>query len=202
MIKSGAVATMLFALGGCASIVSGSTQEIQLKSEPSVPVTCEAQNGRGHYTANDKPGMLLVKRSQTRLNIDCKGEGYNGKYSEQAGAEGWVFGNILIGGLIGLTIDGITGSMFSYDNALTIPLQPTADIAGTIPAPVLTAPVSEAVQQVAPAIQETSPAVVAPIPVTQPNVGTVFAPAGTSSNAQPISYEELMGISTKTRMPK
>ena len=155
MKKLGGSLAMLMALGGCASIVSGSTQEIQLKANPSVPIKCEAQNDRGLYTSNDQPGMLLVKRSQSRLNITCNGNGYKGKYSEQAGAEAWTFGNVIAGGVIGLTIDGITGAMFSYDNALLIPVTANVPpIQSGMPAPVDAPAVSA---PVAPSVQAGSP---------------------------------------------
>lgn len=175
---------LIASLSGCASIVSGSSQEIALSASPQVPVKCEAHNSRGSYDSNGEPGKILVKRSQSRLNIACEGNGYKGTHSEQAGVEGWFFGNILIGGLVGLIVDPSTGAMFSYDNEITVPVS-KADVATpVVPAPDVVPPAAEPSMMTPPA-GDTVLMPAAPDRVQAPQA----APVTASSDA---SYQDLV----------
>lgn len=152
--------SMLALLSGCASIVSGSTQEIDIRTAPVAKVSCEAVNGRGTYTSNGQPGSMLVKRSQTRLEVSCDSAEYAGKLSHRAHVEPWFFGNLIIGGLVGLVVDPSTGAMFAYDSSLLVPLESKAGSASNGFTPSLSAPVSEdaadATQYEAPAAGDTA----------------------------------------------
>lgn len=114
---------MLAALSGCASIVSGSSQNINLSTNPPASVICDVKNERGEWKVSPIPGSLLLKRSKSPLSIKCEGAGYYGEYSKGGELEGWTVGNILFGGIVGLVIDAGTGAMFSYDDAIVVPVK-------------------------------------------------------------------------------
>ena len=97
----------LLLLGGCATITSGSTQTISVSSSPagaSVTVTPGEQK-------TTTPGKLILKRDGGPYMVKVTLEGY-APYSVLLATEtnGWVFGNLIVGGLIGLAIDSSTGA--------------------------------------------------------------------------------------------
>ena len=122
MIRHMMIAVPLLGLSACASIVGSNSQSIAIQTNPPMQATCILQNGRGRWNAAS--GSALVKRSQTRLNIACDSPTHSGQLSERATAEPLTFGNLIIGWIGGAMIDAATGSMFAYDEQLTIPMQP------------------------------------------------------------------------------
>ena len=142
MIKQIILSACLLNLAACASIVEGGSQEISLKTDNDAPVACTVSNSRGSWNIPSTPAMVNISRSQSRLNIACDSMEYSGQTDNQAGPEMWTLGNVLIGGLIGLGVDAATGSMFSYDDMITIPL--TSKLARAVPAvPVEISPQTE-----------------------------------------------------------
>ncbi len=129
-------AGLLATLSGCASIIEGSTQKINVSTAPAALVSCEARNGRGSWAINAVPGPMEVKRSKTVLNVKCDSADYAGQIQDPADAEAWTFGNIIAGGPIGFAIDGATGAMFSYDDVITVPLVAKERPVAIVPQPV------------------------------------------------------------------
>lgn len=103
---------LLFALvvmAGCASIISGRTQEVSFASNPEgVTVTVNGRIlGKTPLTIN------LQKKSEQSLVFSK--DGYKTLSMElETSINGWFWGNIVLGGLIGSTTDGITGSIYKY----------------------------------------------------------------------------------------
>ncbi|WP_209405787.1 hypothetical protein [Pseudozobellia sp. WGM2] len=111
-----------FLFSSCASIVSKSRYPISINSTP-----CEAK-----IVIKDKKGIEIFS-GQTPANLKLKsGSGFFGKARYQVTftkngydsktvpvefrLDGWYFGNILLGGLIGvLIIDPATGAMYKLD---------------------------------------------------------------------------------------
>lgn len=92
---------------GCATIVSGSSQDVSFNSTP--PGASISVDG---VQSGVTPSVLKLDTGTTHavvLSID----GYN-PYSINLKREvnGWVWGNLLVGGLIGLVIDASTGAMY------------------------------------------------------------------------------------------
>lgn len=99
----------LVALAGCASIISGRTQEVSFASNPEgVTVTVNGRIlGKTPLTVN------LQKKSEQSLVFSK--DGYKTLSMElETSINGWFWGNIVLGGLIGSTTDGITGSVYKY----------------------------------------------------------------------------------------
>lgn len=97
-------------LGGCASIINGSTQEIAFTSQPSQATITIDGVERG-----TTPVSVELARGE-RHTVVMSLEGYE---TEEIALEqrvnGWVWGNILVGGLIGLVVDASTGAMYRID---------------------------------------------------------------------------------------
>lgn len=130
-----------------------------------------------------------MRRSYDDILVRCVKDGYgDSEAMNTAGVNGWVFGNIAFGGLIGIIVDTATANATSYDPmtyvALAVksepsapPEQPTevpsASAQSVEPAPVpVSAPVPEAAPEVAaievaPAAEDTSLDLPAIIPPTE-----------------------------------
>ncbi|MCW7540105.1 hypothetical protein OOT46_19915 [Aquabacterium sp. A7-Y] len=126
-------------LSGCASIFAGSTQAVTIASEPagaSFVVTNRAgvqvHNGTTPATLTLSRGAGYFKSESYIVRVQK--DGYEAKELTLTGSvNGWYFGNILIGGLIGmLAIDPVTGAMYSLPSSVSATLeQQPAKAAGT-----------------------------------------------------------------------
>jgi hypothetical protein len=115
-----ACAVAAFASSGCATIVSRSSQEITIASVPegaavkinnksgaavhsgNTPLTVTLKKGRGYFKA-ERYTIHFAKDGYHAHDITVEGE-----------VNGWYFGNILFGGLIGLlAVDPATGAMYT-----------------------------------------------------------------------------------------
>jgi len=99
---------------GCASIITGTKQNVQISSSPaSAKVKIErtgAAQSKVMEWEGSTPATIKLKRKFEYL-VSISMEGY--KTSEvmlEHGTNGWVWGNILIGGIIGLIVDFSNGA--------------------------------------------------------------------------------------------
>lgn len=99
----------LVALAGCASIISGRTQEVSFASNPE-GVTV-AVNGR----ILGKTPLTINLQKKSEQSLVFSKDGYKTlSMALETSIDGWFWGNIVLGGLIGSTTDGITGSVHKY----------------------------------------------------------------------------------------
>ncbi len=91
----------------CASIINGTSQNIGISSTPSgAKVTVSGQS------FGTTPVIADLKRKNNHM-IKIELEGYNPyETTLTRKASGWVWGNILFGGLIGLAVDAISGGLY------------------------------------------------------------------------------------------
>ena len=101
--------------GACATIANGTTQAINIDSEPA-GAECTLMRGGQQLSNVTTPAPVTVKRDQQTIQVRCKKDGYeetlvvmNSRY-ETASA-----GNILLGGVIGMMIDNSSGANAKYD---------------------------------------------------------------------------------------
>jgi hypothetical protein len=99
----------LFLIQACASIIKGKSQMMTFKSEPEgATVTV---NGR----VIGKTPITTSLEKDTGKSVTVEKEGYKTQTMELTTTiEGWFWGNILLGGLIGSTTDGISGAVHQY----------------------------------------------------------------------------------------
>jgi hypothetical protein len=121
---------LALALAGCASIISGGTQPVTIKSVPegaSVSVTNRAGE---KIHAGTTPVTLTLKRGAGYFKsevyaVAIQKEGYAPQQLMiTSTVNGWYIGNILFGGLIGmLAVDPVTGAMYSFPDDVSATLQ-------------------------------------------------------------------------------
>lgn len=96
----------MFTSSGCATIVHGTSTTIRINS---IPQGAAALVG-GQTVIT--PSTLTLKNNQT-YNIVFKKDGYEDTYyTIDKQMSGWVWGNIALGGIIGLLIDNMTGGAY------------------------------------------------------------------------------------------
>jgi hypothetical protein len=92
---------------GCASIVHGTTQDVSIATNPSgAKVSVDGQ------TVGNTPVIAHLKRGENHsLKAELPGYApYEMAFTKSA--SGWVWGNVLFGGLIGLAVDAISGGFY------------------------------------------------------------------------------------------
>ncbi|UZJ39733.1 MULTISPECIES: PEGA domain-containing protein [Prosthecochloris] len=96
-----------FAFSGCGTIMDGTKQEIGFSSSPSnAVVTIDGKMiGRTPLTQS-------LKRKNTHKVVMALDGYYPYEMTLTKKTNGWVWGNIVFGGLIGLAVDAATGSLY------------------------------------------------------------------------------------------
>lgn len=92
---------------GCATIMSGSSQDISVTSVPS-GATVTAEPGGMKATT---PGVLVLNRKAGPYKVTFTLDGHD-PYSVMlyTGTNGWLWGNLILGGIIGVAVDMSTGA--------------------------------------------------------------------------------------------
>lgn len=120
----GLSATVLLATG-CASIVGGVQQSVAVATvsdsgQNVMGAACKLENAKGTWYVTT-PGHVTIHRAVGALSISCsKADQPFGSTVVPSSARGWLFGNVLFGGFIGLGVDIGTGAGFSYKDHYTI----------------------------------------------------------------------------------
>jgi hypothetical protein len=114
-------------LSACATVMSGTDQSIAVATDPPGASCSIDRNGTHIGLVSPTPGSIHLDRSKDDLTFTCKDPGYqDAKLSQSPHFTGATFGNILIGGLVGVAVDAATGANFRYPDNVSIPLAPVA----------------------------------------------------------------------------
>ena len=109
-------------LTSCASIVEGDDQVVSIET-PSCPgASCKLINNQGTFYVNKTPGTVSINKSSSDLSIECSKGDVTQIISSESSTEAMTFGNIIFGGLIGVTVDASTGAAYEYDALIQHPL--------------------------------------------------------------------------------
>jgi PEGA domain len=115
--------------GGCASVTRGTTENLSIVSTPS---GAEATiSGLDVPTACVTPCAVVVKRNAD-ISVSFQKEGYEPQVVQltkdipATGAAGFA-GNVLLGGLVGMGVDAVTGAATDHKpNPVAVTLEPIA----------------------------------------------------------------------------
>lgn len=101
------LAIILLFSQACGTIMQGSTQQVGISSNPSnASVTI---NGQNH---GNTPMIIDLKRKDSHM-VKIELDGYQPYETNLTrSTSGWVWGNIVFGGLIGLVVDASAGGMY------------------------------------------------------------------------------------------
>lgn len=99
---------------GCASIIHGKLQKISVNTAPS-GANVEATSGEGDPVRCTTPGVLELDRSRPGYVLHIEKVGYKDiDVVLKRGIDPWFWGNIIIGGIIGIMVDMSSGSAYKF----------------------------------------------------------------------------------------
>ena len=102
-------------LPACATVVNGTNQSVTVETLPAGASCAVDRAGVRVGVVPQTPGSLVVDKSRHDLMVTCGKPGYQTTAVTQASSfNGWTFGNILIGGAVGLVVDAATGANYDY----------------------------------------------------------------------------------------
>lgn len=109
-MKINLILILLFSLTSCATIRHGKYQNVAFNSEP-----CGANVWVNQQLMGTTPALVTLNRDKA-YTVKIELDGYK-PYNAQLHPtlSGWVFGNILFGGVVGVAVDAVTGSMYKLE---------------------------------------------------------------------------------------
>jgi hypothetical protein len=110
---------------GCATVVKGTSQTLTMTTDPEGAICTMSRNGEVVGVINPTPGSVRVDKSSTGIELICKKQGYLDTETKiDSTLQGWTFGNIILGGIIGVIVDAGSGAMHEYRSTIEIKLVP------------------------------------------------------------------------------
>jgi hypothetical protein len=111
-------------IAGCASITGSRNQPVTVtttyKGQPITGAHCTLQNDKGMWTVST-PGSVTIQKAYGDLSLTCrKDPTHVGSNTFKSSHEGSVWGNVLVGGLIGYAVDSSSGAGFSYPQTMNV----------------------------------------------------------------------------------
>jgi hypothetical protein len=143
---------MTVLLGGCATVTTGTTQSINIDSDPQAAECTLTREGAALGTVTT-PSPLTIKRHAATVHVVCKKPGYeDGRTVMNSRFETASAGNFLVGGIIGVMVDASSGANSRYDTHVMVrltPMSPADQAAAAARGPTTPAPQPAVVQPVA-----------------------------------------------------
>jgi len=116
---------VVFLCSGCASLTGSKNQPISVKTHSQngdiTDAKCTLTNDKGEWFVTT-PGSVVVSKSTSDMLVVCKKDVYKGSSKFESKSNGGVWGNILVGGLIGYAVDSSSGAGFDYPSIINVPL--------------------------------------------------------------------------------
>jgi hypothetical protein len=107
----------------CASIVSDDDTTTYIATEPE-NARCELQ-GDGFNRVVNTPASLSLPSDAAPITVVCGAEGFRQTSKDMdTSADGWILGNLIFGGLVGVAIDAARGAGQKFPAELTVVLEP------------------------------------------------------------------------------
>ncbi len=111
-------------LANCASVVSDDDTMTSIETVPKV-ASCEL-NGNDFVQVVDTPTSLELPAKAAPITLTCSADGYLPTTEDMdTAADGWILGNILLGGVVGIAIDAARGAGQKYPPRVTVVLEPS-----------------------------------------------------------------------------
>ncbi|MBV1933753.1 MAG: translation initiation factor 2 [Parvibaculaceae bacterium] len=124
IIKLALVGACALSFAGCASVTSGTDQQISVSTPGANGASCDLTSPDGTYTVHRTPGTVRVDKSKHDLSVLCKKDGYaNGVATISSNFQALTLGNVLVGGVIGIGIDAASGAMNEYPKTVSVSMR-------------------------------------------------------------------------------
>jgi len=107
------VITLALIIAGCATIFKGSSQEIRINSTPAqAKIVVKTTTGATFWEGATPANVLVSKKNEYMVTISLAGYKETTVGVTHDGIEGWFFGNLLCGGVLGMVIDLVDGTIY------------------------------------------------------------------------------------------
>ncbi|MEN8722141.1 MAG: translation initiation factor 2 [Alphaproteobacteria bacterium] len=115
-------------LTACSSIITGTTQNIAVQTEPS-GAACQVQRDNQVIGYVDPtPGAIKVKKSSNDITVVCMKQGYHNQGELTAASfQAMTLANVVLGGVVGIIVDAATGAISKYPDSVFVRLLPVQD---------------------------------------------------------------------------
>jgi len=118
-----------FLLSNCASIVSDNDSTTYVETDPE-EARCEL-HGQDFKRLIRTPNSINLPAEAAPITIACKADGYRSTVQElDTSMDGWIIGNLLFGGIIGIAVDAARGAGQKYPSHVMVFLEPEAFTTG------------------------------------------------------------------------
>lgn len=126
-----ALLTLASSTTGCATVVSGTKQEVHLTSHPAVAdIVITSDAGIDVFTGRTPAVVRLPRKESYTVSAKVPGHAPVKARIDQE-LNGWFCGNILCGGIVGGIVDYVTGAMWNLDpEMLSVSLVPAPGMEG------------------------------------------------------------------------
>jgi hypothetical protein len=115
----------LLLVGGCSTIVKGTSQSIAINTPDAPGATCELSSPAISTQTIVTPASVTLEKSQHNVNVMCKKECFNtGVGIIASSTEMMTAGNVIAGGVVGLAVDAGSGAINKYEPLVTISMIP------------------------------------------------------------------------------
>ncbi len=110
----------------CSTITTGTTQDLTVETPEVLGATCSLTDSKGAtWTVQSTPGTSIVTKGDGPMKVTCSKDGYKtNSIMVEEGLAGMTFGNVLLGGGIGVVVDAASGAAQEYPDVVYVWLQP------------------------------------------------------------------------------
>ena len=115
-----------FLLIQCATLTSGTSQSILVDVLNAPGASCQGTDNAGkQYVWPDTPYSATVQKGDGPMTLICKKEGFETTtMTFDEGIAGATFGNIILGGGIGIFVDAVSGAAQEYPSKIQLVMKP------------------------------------------------------------------------------
>jgi hypothetical protein len=112
-------------LSGCATLTKGTLQPVAINT-PGVPgATCEVGSADVKPVQVVTPAVVTLQKAGLDLVVTCWKECYEtSQRTIKSSIQPMVAGNILVGGLVGVGVDAISGAGNEYEGGADVAMRP------------------------------------------------------------------------------
>lgn len=125
--SSALLVSLALALPGCATVATGTGQTVTVITQKDVTgARCKlTDQAGGVWYISSTPGSVTVAKGDGPMTVVCSKPGYrDGSVLVDEDVVGATYGNILIGGVIGVAVDAASGAAQAYPPRIDVWLEP------------------------------------------------------------------------------
>jgi len=126
MKKTSSICAVAFMLTGCATIVSGTQQNMFIDTPHVNGAECKLNDSKnGSWYLPSTPGSVSVLKGNGPMNVTCTKKGYETtSISVEETFAGATLGNVILGGGVGIFVDAVSGAAQIYPDKVIVWMQP------------------------------------------------------------------------------